>query len=771
MFFCRWCLYGLLFLAGSVTDSASAQPLTTQEQAWITANPIIPYRFITSWPLEYMSGNEHFGYSRMYLDHLERKTGLRFVVSTPEQQPMMISAVAPALLPAEEKLRWRYTASWSVSSALIVSYPDRIKIRSTEDLKAKNIAVRSGTFWEGWLREQHPEINVIAVANTPDIFETVLNGTAEAGLGEDLVIRPLFNRYYSHRLAIAGQIPELTAGIAIGVDPSYPELLSILNKTLANISAGESHGIFERWVGGIKLGSPSIGVVIFHYYTEMALIAGLVICLVLALRRTVKMKKQAIASELQKTEFLAMMSHEIRTPMNALIASLELLRLPDSNKQQQKYIELAFSSSQSMLALLNDILDHSKLSHRSMMLELSSVSVVDLVDAISENQRPAARQKGLVLETDIDSSLRAVWIETDVLRLRQIINNLLSNAIKFTPAGSVTLSASAEFFRDNTCMLSLAISDTGIGIPPEAQATLFHAWTQVDRSRARRYDGSGLGLYICHELAVLMRGALLCESEPGKGSTFTLRIPVRLCRKTLPPTDVAPDLPRFVTGTSVLVVEDHQWNQLIFTEQLRRLGCEVEIAGDGKSALSLLDDENYYDVILLDCSLPDQDGYSIAEAIRQREYVSGAPPVAIVAISAMNDALHYQRCEASGIDVVLTKPVCLEELASELANWCRVDSTLSTAGPFPVPAETELNSWLLQDLTGFQTAAEHNDRAAMLYHIHRLRGVAAMHRLPELTAIAEQIEGKLRTDLPLPGITSQDWCEQLRSAVTLTTHI
>lgn len=762
----RWCLCGWLFFAGLVfAPGALSQPLTAQELAWIAANRTIPYMFVTSWPLDYQQGDEHIGLSREYLDHLEKKTGLRFVVSDGSRSPMLISSVSPSLLSDKEKQRWRFTPNWSASNALIVSGNSSTNIRSLEKLKGRRVAVRADTFYESWLREYHPEINLLSVAHTLDVFDAVIDGRADVGLGSDLVIRPLFNRYYSHQLSIAGQIPEMAAGIAMGVTPEHPELLSILHKSLANISARDSQAIFERWVKELKLGSPTFGVIVSHYHWQIALFIALVCSLILALRRAVLMKRKAIASESRKTEFLAMMSHEIRTPMNALIAALELLRLPVSEKRRQGYIELAFSSSQSMLALLNDILDHSKLSQQSMALELSRFSLRALVDSVCEGQRPAAGQKGLLLESLIDEPWRSMWVETDALRLRQIINNLLSNAIKFTATGSVTLSIGGECFRDHTCMLSVAVKDTGIGIPARAQAKLFDAWTQVDNSLARRYDGSGLGLYICRELAVLMRGAISCRSKPGQGTTFTLRIPVRQCAEVDATQDVHADLPRFVGGTSVLVVEDHPANQQMLGEQLRVLGCEVSLAEDGQSALNLLEEENYYDVILLDCNLPDQDGYSVAAAIRAREQVLSAPPVPIVAISAMNDTEHHLRCKTSGMDAVLSKPVCLSGLAQVLANWCRVDLTASALVPAQIQGGEQLENWLLQDMDGFSRAGERRDRAAMLHHIHRLRGVSAMYQLGELMTLAEKIEQALRAEQRQDDGDCLAWCEQLRQAV------
>jgi signal transduction histidine kinase len=186
-----------------------------------------------------------------------------------------------------------------------------------------------------------------------------------------------------------------------------------------------------------------------------------------------------------------------------------------------------------MLDLLNSILDHSQLADRSMKLELTCFSLCALLDAICKDYRPAAEQKGLAINLIFSEAMDQLWIRADALRLRQITMNLLSNAIKFTDAGSVTLHVSGDFFRDNTCMLSVSVTDTGIGIPISARKHLFEAWSQADDAASRHYDGSGLGLYICRELVALMRGSICCKSQPGAGSTFTFRVPVSIGTKPL----------------------------------------------------------------------------------------------------------------------------------------------------------------------------------------------------------------------------------------------
>ena len=353
--------------------------------------------------------------------------------------------------------------------ALVISDNDAATIQSLQQLSGKRVAVRRGTYYESWLREHHPEISLVPQDHTRGLFEAIYSGDADVGLGADLVIRPLYYRYYSHKLAIAGQIPELRAGINIAIRQDQPLLLSIINKSLGSIPAQMSNTIFNRWVSDMKLGYPSTGVIFSLYSLEISAFLLLLILLGWMLQRTVKLWRKAMASEKHKTQFLAMMSHEIRTPMNAMIASLELLNRPVTDEQREQYLALASSSARSLLDLLNDILDHSKISQKGIRLESRPFVLAELIRAVCDSYRPLAAQKGLMLSVCITPDLDNQMMEGDPHRIRQVVNNLLSNAIKFTASGSVSVTLKGEFLVNKTCMISLDVADTGIGISPEIQ--------------------------------------------------------------------------------------------------------------------------------------------------------------------------------------------------------------------------------------------------------------------------------------------------------------
>lgn len=761
-------LFSLLLLLAALCFSslslANKLPLSVDEQRWIADNPEIAYSFIASWPLDYAQDGEHIGLSRDYLDEISRLTGLRFVLATRDTlEPRLISALAPTLLEPNQLTDWRFSQRWLSTGALVISHNTAGAVQSLDQLSGKRVAVRRDTFYESWLRHHRPDILLLPLDHTREVFEAVYDDRAEFGLGSDLVMRPLLYRFFSHKLAISGQIPELMAGISMGVKEQDPILLSIINKALAAIPAERANKLYEHWAGDLKLGYPTAGVIFSLYQWEIVAFVVLLLLLGFLLRRALYLRRQATVSEQRKTQFLAMMSHEIRTPMNAMIASLELLNRPVTATQRAQYLALAHSSAKSLLGLLNDILDHSKLSQKNIVLEHHAFALSELIDAVCDSYRPLAQQKNLALNTLISPNLESRWVEGDAHRLRQIINNLLSNAIKFTEKGRVTLTLEAEDFPDRTCMVSLAITDTGIGIAHESQRTVFDAWTQADNGAERHYDGSGLGLWICWQLAQLMRGSLECRSAPGAGSTFTLRLPLRICQAPIKP--VEPPLPQFSAGTSILLVEDHPAAQRMLSAQLHTLGCGVDWAENGQQALNLLEEENYYDLILLDINLPDISGYDVARRWRMIEKQRGNPPMPLVAISAMNDATHHQQCQLSGIDGVLSKPIVLTALAECLARWCSLDGVSRQAPAMPV-LDKQVKQWLMEDVEQFAHACQHLERQQMQHHAHRLRGAAQMYQLSQLACAAEQIENHLRADQPVTPQQADCWVSELKTAVT-----
>jgi len=406
--------------------------------------------------------------------------------------------------------------------------------------------------------------------------------------------------------------------------------------------------------------------------------------------------QQAEAANRAKSVFLANMSHEIRTPMNGILGMAQLLADTPLTEQQRDYVLTLKSSTESLLALLGDILDFSRIEAGKMQLSYAPLDIRQLVHEVALLFEAGARQKGLTLRVEADDTIPPLLVG-EPLRLRQILSNFVGNAVKFTEQGGITVrlcraDAGDEHRADAVrtqhgippaypvCWLRLLVSDTGIGIPQEKLQDIFEVFVQADGTTTRRFGGTGLGLAINRRLIEMMGGTIGVESEVGRGSTFWIIVPffvpnveesraaperVASQDKASPAVPPLPDSPP--TRARVLLVEDNEVNRKVAARLLERLGCEVEIAVDGVEAVEKTA-QRRYDVVLMDLHMPRLDGIEATRLIRERERHTGGHQL-IIAMTASATTEDVERCFAVGMDDYLSKPVRVEVLGATLAKW------------------------------------------------------------------------------------------------------
>ena len=662
--------------------------LSKQEQEWLRNHRSIRVAFDVDYPPVVFAAPDDTidGICGDYLRKMSSLLDIKFEAIRQDLTDHTLSHIHQkkydfyaAVSPTSDLKKWfNFTDPYQIFPLVIVTREEVPYIGNLTDLTGRKVSVVHNYAAHDIMKRNHPDLKLLSKMNVKEALISVQDNSAFAFIGNMAVINHIIKREGLSGLKVSGGTP-YKIKMAMAVPKNNTILLEMLQKALHGIPSQEKSEFNRKWIHGYS------DLQDYSLVLKISLAACVIVFIILYWNRRLHFmtrelrnaKIEADKANRAKRDFLANMSHEIRTPLNAIIGMIHLSLQTPLTPKQQDYQNKIYRSANALLCLIEDILDFSKIEAGKLNMEIRDFSLNEVVEYLSSVIKSRSSEKGLAFSLNVSKKIPNS-LKGDPVRLGQILLNLSTNAVKFTDRGKISVSIQLLDKNDEKVVLGFSVRDTGIGMTKEQTHQLFQPFHQTDASITRKYGGTGLGLAISKRLIEMMNGHIQVDSLPNEGTEFYFTASfgwsdMKISSKNL---DIPKHLVKeLLSEKHVLLVEDNEINLQVAQELLEGVGIKISAAENGRQAVALVRNHSY-DAILMDIQMPEMDGYTATQHIRNQHPLSDLP---IIAMTANALAGEREKCLSAGMNDHISKPVKPLNLFETLIRWLRPDIDFNQA--------------------------------------------------------------------------------------------